>query len=139
MDKSKRRYTSYQGTFPLTQITKSKLFYIDFDWSFTNFTGIIFKYEMIHIAIFLFMFLSYMFLDICLILGCILTKIIRNGTVVDFFCEKGWTRKGPKQKQCLDSGFWDPEEKVKCIENHSVQFHWNSNIMFMLILVHTIN
>ena len=65
--------------------------------------------------------------------------IIRNGTVVEFFCEKGWTRKGPKQKQCLDSGLWDTDEKVKCMENHSVQVHWNSYIMFLLILVHTIN
>ena len=65
--------------------------------------------------------------------------IIRNGTVVEFYCEKGWMLKGPKKKKCLDSGFWDPEEKVKCMENNSVKVYFNLCVIFLLILLHTIN
>ena len=54
-------------------------------------------------------------------------------------CEKGWTLDGPKKKKCLGSGFWDPEEKVKCMENNSVKVYFNSCLIFLLILLHTIN
>ena len=42
--------------------------------------------------------------------------IIRNGTVVKYSCEKGWLLNGPQKKKCLDSGLWDPKDKVQCIE-----------------------
>ena len=65
--------------------------------------------------------------------------IIRNGTVVEFYCEKGWMLKGPKKKKCLDSGFWDPEERPQCMTNYSVQFYCNSYVIFLLMLFCAIN
>merc|ERR1712179_256180 len=40
--------------------------------------------------------------------------VIRNGTLVEYSCEKGWRIKGPDLKICLITGIWDPEEKPKC-------------------------
>ena len=64
--------------------------------------------------------------------------IIRNGTVVDFLCEQGWTLNGPGKKMCLVSGLWDPEERPECMTNHSVQFCCNSYVMVLLMLLSAI-
>ena len=42
------------------------------------------------------------------------TGVIKNGTVAEFFCDKGLKLEGPSKKVCLSSGKWDPDEKVKC-------------------------
>ena len=42
--------------------------------------------------------------------------IIKNDTVVEYSCDKGWTLEGPEVKKCLDSGLWEPEEKAKCLK-----------------------
>ena len=42
--------------------------------------------------------------------------IIRNGTVVEYSCEKGWLLNGPQKKKCLDSGLWDPKDNVQYTE-----------------------
>jgi hypothetical protein len=63
--------------------------------------------------------------------------IIRNGTVVEFSCEKGWTLNGPVKKMCLVSGLWDPEERPQCMKNDSVQLYYNLYVIFLLILGNT--
>ena len=65
--------------------------------------------------------------------------IIRNGTVVEFSCEKGWTLKGPETKKCLVIGLWDPEERPQCMTNYSVQFNCNSYVIFLFMLFCAIN
>ena len=40
--------------------------------------------------------------------------VIRNGTLAEYSCEKGWRMEGPDMKMCLITGIWDPEEKTKC-------------------------
>ena len=64
--------------------------------------------------------------------------IIRNGTIVEFSCEKGGTLKGPDKKKCLVSGLWDPEERPECMTNHSVQFCCNSYVIVLLMLLSAI-